>query len=60
MKRQYKNQRILIKIGITYGIVLFKKDKYEESLNVFNKIVFTCRKNGIGYLLIYSLVWKVM
>ena len=27
---------------------------------MFNKIIFICRKNGIGYSLIYSLLWKAM
>jgi LuxR family maltose regulon positive regulatory protein len=59
-KRQYEKSTYSDILGITYGMVLFKKGKYEESLNEFNKIAFISRKNGIGYLLVYSLVWKVI
>ncbi len=59
-KRQYEKSTYSDILGITYGMVLFKKEKYEESLNEFNKIAFISRKNGIGYLLVYSLVWKVI
>ena len=59
-KRKYEKSTYSDILGITYGMVLFKKGKYEESLNEFNKIAFISRKNGIGYLLVYSLVWKVI
>lgn len=59
-KKKYEKSSYSDILGITYGMVLFEKRQYEESLNEFNKIVFTCRKNGIGYLLVYSLVWKVI
>ena len=59
-KRQYEKSTYSDILGITYGMVLFKQGKYEESLNEFNKIAFISRKNGIGYLLVYSLVWKVI
>lgn len=59
-KNKYEKSAYSDILGITYGMVLFQKGKYEESLNEFNKIIFTCRKNGIGYLLVYSLVWKAI
>ena len=58
--KMYKNLTYSGIIGITYGIVLFKLGKYEESLEIFNKVVFTSRKSGAGYSLIYSLLWKVI
>ncbi|MDR3598609.1 LuxR C-terminal-related transcriptional regulator [Clostridium sp.] len=59
-KKKYGKSPYSDILGITYGMVLFEKGQYEESLNEFNKIAFACRKNGIGYLLVYSLVWKVI
>lgn len=45
-------------IQITYGQVLFMKNKYKESLELFNKIIFISRKNKIIYMLICALLWK--
>lgn len=59
-EKTYKNSRHFINIKITYGIVFFELGKYEDSFEVFNKIVFVCRKNGIGYALVYSLLWKAI
>ena len=59
-EKKYKNSTFSDIMGITYGMVLFDLGKYEESLNEFNKIVFVSRKNGVGYSLVYSLLWKVI
>lgn len=59
-EKMYKNLNRSGNIGITYGLVLFELGRYEESLNIFNEIVFICRKNGVGYSLVYSLLWKVI
>lgn len=59
-ENQYKASPFTGKVGITYGIILYHFGRYEESLKVFNKIIFTCRKNGIGYYLVYSLLWKLI
>ncbi len=59
-ERKYKNLNCSGNVGITYGIALFEIGKYEKSLEEFNDIIFKCRKNGIGYSLIYSLLWKLI
>lgn len=59
-KKNYERSSYSEILGISYGMVLFEKGQYEESLNEFDKIAFVSRKNGIGYLLVYSLVWKVI
>ncbi|MDS0525872.1 LuxR C-terminal-related transcriptional regulator [Clostridium sp. SHJSY1] len=56
----YKNSIYTGIIRIPYGIALFKLGKLDESLEVFNKVVFVSRKNGAGYNLIYSLLWKAI
>lgn len=59
-EKMYKNSSYSRKAEITYKIVLFNIGKYEESLEVFNKTIFICRKNGMEYSIIYSLLWKVI
>ncbi|EKQ56763.1 MULTISPECIES: LuxR C-terminal-related transcriptional regulator [unclassified Clostridium] len=59
-EKRYKNSTYSDNIGLTYGIILFHLGQYEESLQTFNKVAFVCRKNGVGYSLVYSLLWKVI
>jgi LuxR family maltose regulon positive regulatory protein len=59
-EKMYKNLTYSGIIGITYGIVLFQIGKYEECLEVFNKVTFQSRKNRTGYALVYSLLWKAI
>ncbi|MFT8352856.1 LuxR C-terminal-related transcriptional regulator [Clostridium saccharoperbutylacetonicum] len=59
-KEKYKKSVYPDILRLTYGMVLYKKEKYKESLDEFSNIVFACRKSGIGYLLVYSLIWKVI
>lgn len=47
-------------IRITYGIAIFEMGEYEDSLKIFNDVIFISRKNGSGYPLMYSLLWKVI
>lgn len=59
-KENYNKYTHLDKSGLTYGIVLFNLGRYEDSLESFNKVIFIARKNNIGYLLVYALLWKVI
>ena len=56
----YLNLNYSINIKITYGEVLFELGKYEEGLDAMNKVASISRKNGVGYSLIYSLLWKAI
>lgn len=59
-EKDYDNFLYLGKVRLTYAIVLFNIERYDESLDVINKIIFSSRKNREGYLLVYGLVWKVV
>jgi ATP-dependent transcriptional regulator len=56
----YLNLNYSINIKITYGEVLFELGRYEEGLEAMNKVASISRKNGVGYSLIYSLLWKAI
>jgi ATP-dependent transcriptional regulator len=56
----YLNLNYSINIKITYGEVLFELGRYEEGLDAMNKVASISRKNGVGYSLIYSLIWKAI
>ncbi|OOM05939.1 LuxR C-terminal-related transcriptional regulator [Clostridium saccharobutylicum] len=56
----YMKSNYYSRIEITYGIVLYNLKRYKESLDVFNRVILICRKNGIGYSLVCCLLWKVI
>ncbi|GKX67154.1 LuxR C-terminal-related transcriptional regulator [Inconstantimicrobium mannanitabidum] len=60
-KQEYKANFDLAEMTkIAYVISLFKLEKYEECEALIDEIIFICRKNLIGYSLIYALLWKII
>lgn len=56
----YMKLNYYFRIEIIYGIVFYNLKRYKESLDVFNRVILICRKNGIGYLFVCCLLWKVI